>query len=162
MSDDNRSITGGRELDAFLQTLSVKVEKNIMRSALRQGANAIKNEAKANVPVHLGELRKSIRVTTKAKGGQVSASIKAGNKKAFYWRFVEFGTAAHKIMPKNAQALTIGGAVVRSVNHPGAVAKPFMRPALDAKADAALVAVAAQIRKRLTAEGINTPAPEGE
>lgn len=162
MSDDNRNITGGRELDAFLQTLSVKVEKNIMRSALRQGANAIKDEAKANVPVHLGELRRSIRVTTKAKGGQVSASVKAGNKKAFYWRFVEFGTAAHKIMPKNARALVFGGVVVRSIDHPGAQAKPFMRPALDAKADAAIAAVAAQIRKRLTMEGINTPAPEGE
>jgi HK97 gp10 family phage protein len=159
---DNRNITGGRELDAFLQTLSVKVEKNIMRSALRQGANAIKDEAKANVPVHLGELRKSIRVTTSAKGGRVSASVKAGNRKAFYWHFVEFGTAAHNIAGKKGGSLMFGGHFARSVHHPGAVAKPFMRPALDAKADAALAAVAAQIRKRLTAEGINTPAPEGE
>ena len=157
---NERNISGGRELDAFLQTLAVKVEKNIMRSALRAGANVFKDEAKANVPVDLGDLRRSIRVTTGAKGGQVTASVKAGNKKAFYWRFVEFGTAAHKIAPKNGRALAIGGKVVRAVNHPGARAKPFLRPALDAKAEMALRAIGVQIRARLTKEGINTPAIE--
>lgn len=159
MSDD-RNITGGAELDAFLQTLSAKVEKNIMRSALRAGANVIKDEAKANVPVKLGNLRKSVRVSTGSKAGSVFATVKAGNKRAWYWRFVEFGTASHLIMPKNARALAVGGVVVEKIEHPGATASPFMRPALDAKADQALAAVTAQIRKRLTIEGINTPAPE--
>jgi HK97 gp10 family phage protein len=159
---DNRSVVGGKELDAFLQSLPVKIERNIMRSALRQGANVFKAEAKANVPVEDGPLRDSIRVTTSARGGVVTSSVKAGNARAFYWRFVEFGTAAHVIKGKYGGALAIAGYFMRSVNHPGAKAKPFLRPAFDAKADAALAAVGNQIRKRLTTEGINTPAVEVE
>ena len=159
MSDLN--IIGGRELDAFLQSLPAKVEKNIMRSALRAGANAFKEEVKASIPVHLGELRRSVRVSTRSKGGTVTASLKVGNKKAWYWRFVEFGTAAHRIGPKNARALALAGVVVGWVHHPGARPKPFMRPAFDSKAASAIDAVAAQIRARLTLEGINMSAPEG-
>lgn len=158
MSDSN--ITGGRELDAFLQSLPANVEKNIMRSALRAGANVFKDDVKANIPVESGELRRSVRVSTRAKGGTVTASLKVGGKKAFYWRFVEFGTAAHRIGPKNAKALALLGVVVGWVNHPGARPKPFMRPAFDNKAAPAIDAVAAQIRARLTLEGINTLAPE--
>ncbi len=158
MSDS--SITGGRELDAFLQTLSVKVEKNIMRSALRAGANVFKDDVKANIPVESGDLRATVRVSTQAKSGTVTASLKVGGKKAFYWHFVEFGTAAHRIGPKNAKALALSGVVVGFVHHPGARPKPFMRPAFDNKAGAAIDAVATQIRARLTLEGINAPAPE--
>jgi len=157
---DDRNITGGAELDAFLQSLPAKLEKNIMRSALRAGAKVFREEARANVPVALGALKKSVRISTGSKGGQVTASVKAGDKKAWYWRFVEFGTAAHVIAPEEAGALAVGGLVREKIEHPGATAKPFMRPALDAKADEAIAAVTAQIRKRLTAEGINTPAPE--
>lgn len=159
MAASNENIQGGRELDAFLQQLAPKLEQNILRSALRAGANVLKAEARANVPVKLGELRKSIRVSAKAKGGTVTASVKAGNKKAFYWRWVEYGTAAHAIKGGNGGALDIGGTIVRSVMHPGAQPKPFMRPALDNKSTEAISAVAEQIRKRLTAEGINVPAP---
>jgi HK97 gp10 family phage protein len=159
MSDD-RNITGGAELDAFLKTLAPKIEKNIMRSALRAGAKVFKAEAQANVPVRLGTLRKSVRVSGGSKKGEVFASVKAGNKKAWYWHFIEFGTGAHRIGPKVAKALLVGGAVVEKINHPGAQAKPFLRPALDVKADEAIAAITAQIRKRLTLEGINTPAPE--
>jgi HK97 gp10 family phage protein len=133
-----------------------------MRSALRAGAKVLREEARANVPVALGALRKSIRISTGAKAGQVTASVKAGSRKAWYWRFVEFGTAAHLIAARNARALSLGDVVVERIEHPGATAKPFMRPALDAMSSAALEAVTAQIRKRLTIEGINNPAPEEE
>lgn len=159
---DNLNISGGRELDEALRTLAVKVERNILRSALRQGANAYKDEVKQNIPVDSGDLRRSVRVSTRSKGGTVYASVKIGNKKAWYAHLVEFGTRAHKIKPKNAQALAFGGAIVREVDHPGSRAKPFARPAFYSKSAAAIAAVAAQIRKRLTAEGINVPAPEGE
>lgn len=160
MSDAN--IVGGRALDAFLQTLPVKIETNIMRSALRAGVNVFKEEVKATIPEKSGELRRSVRVSTRLKAGTVTASLKVGGKKAWYWRFVEFGTAAHRIGPKNAKALALAGVFVGWVHHPGARPKPFMRPAFDSKAGGAIDAVAAQIRARLTAEGINAPAPEAE
>ena len=163
MATDNANITGGRELDAFLQTLSVKVEKNILRSALRQGANVFRDEVRKNIDAdHLrdsGDLRRSVRVSTASKGGRVTASLKVGNKRAFYAHMLEFGVQAHSIKK---------GASVRSGRnpsadpHPGFAPKPFVRPALDTKVPAAILAVTAQIRKRLTLEGINAPAPEGE
>lgn len=160
MSD--QTIIGGKELDAFLQTLAPKVEKNIMRGALRAGVNEFKTEVKANVPVHDGDLRDSVRVSTRSKRGTVYASLKVGNKKAWYARLVEFGTRPHKITPKKAGALTIGGALAVSVDHPGAKPHPFVRPAFDSRAGRAIAAVAAKIRARLTKEGINAPAPESE
>lgn len=181
-------IKGGRELDAFLQSLPVKVEKNILRSALRAGANEFKAEIKANAPVDDGDLRDSVRVSTRSKGGTVYASVKAGNKKAWYAHLVEFGTRAHLIKVQdserpvnyrltakrgtlthmsmrtiNRNALKIGSNFVGPVvNHPGARPHPFVRPALDTKAGAAVAATAAKIRQRLTKEGINAPAPEAE
>jgi HK97 gp10 family phage protein len=158
---NDQNITGGRELDAFLQTLSAKIERNILRSALRQGANVFRDEVRANIDAgglrDSGDLRRSVKVSTNAKGGRVTASMTVGNKKVFYAHMLEFGVQPHS---------TKKGASVRSGRnpsanpHPGFQAKPFMRPALDTKVPAALLAVTAQIRKRLTLAGINTPAPD--
>lgn len=152
MNDAN--ITGGRELDDLLQTLAPKMEANIMRSALRAGARVYLDQVKQNIPVKLGDLRASARITTrKGKDGQLSASVKVGNQQAFYAHMVEFGTRAHAI---TARAMVVNGQVVRSVDHPGARPHPFMRPAADEKFGQAVAAVQAQIRKRLTKEGLNT------
>lgn len=157
---DEQSIIGGRELDAFLQQLPVKAERNILRAALRAGANEFKKAARAGVPVDDGDLQASIRVTARTKRGTVYASVKAGGKRAPHWHWVEFGTAAHKIKPKQDRALSFGVTTVHEVDHPGARAQPFMRPAFDAAAAAAIAAAAAKIRERLTLAGINVPAPE--
>ena len=157
---DEEAIIGGRELDAFLQQLPVKVEKNILRAALRAGAAEFRDVARQNVPVDEGYLRASIRVTTRVKRGTVYAGVKAGGRRAPHWHWVEFGTAAHKIKPKKQRALSFGGTVAREVDHPGSRPKPYMRPAFDSGQRAALAAVAAKIRERLTLEGLNSPAPE--
>ena len=159
---DDEVIRGGRELAAFLQQLPAKVEKNIMRAALRAGANEFKKAAKEAVPVDDGDLQRSIRVTTRTKKGTIYASLKAGGKKAPHWHWVEFGTAAHKIKAKPQHALSFGGVAVQEVDHPGARAKPFMRPAFDSASAAAIAATTAKIRERLTKEGINVPPAETE
>lgn len=148
-------LKGGKELQAFLDKLPAKIERNIMRSALRAGAKIIADEAKLNVPVRDGDLRNSIRVTTRARKGQVSASAKAGSKKAWYWRFVEFGTAAHTIKSSTGASLFFNGGAYKTVRHPGARARPFMRPAMDSRADDAIRAVGMKIKERLTQYGIN-------
>lgn len=157
---DEQSIVGGRELDALLQQLPVKIERNILRAAMRAGANEFKKAAKEGVPVDDGALKSSIRVTTRSKNGTVYASLKAGGRKAPHWHWVEFGTAAHKIKAKREHALSFSGVTVTEVDHPGAKPKPFMRPAFDSASAAAIAAAAAKIRERLTKEGINVPAPE--
>jgi len=179
MTTTDQTITGGRELDAFLQTLAPKIEQNIMRSALNAGARVIRDEAKSLAPVgqpnannvekyggYQGALRDAIRVSSRIRNGTVNVSVKVGGKggksrsaDVFYAHMVEFGTAAHEIKPKTAGGLFFGGSVLQSVMHPGSQGQPFMRPAFDNKSGEALLAISAQIRKRLTREGINTQAP---
>lgn len=160
MSDQN--ILGGRQLDAFLQQLPAKVEQNIMRSALRAGGNVFKKEAKTKIPVDEGDLLASARVSTRAKKGRVTVSFKIGGKKAPHAHLVEFGTRPHKIAPKRAGGLLINGNVVGAIEHPGAKPHPIMRPTFDRKSGEAIAAVGNQVRRRLTNEGINVPAPEAE
>lgn len=159
MSTQEQVIAGGRELDDLLQTLAPKIRKNIMRAALRAGAAEIREEARRQVPSDTGTLRRSIRVTTRAKGGESSASVKAGNSQAFYAHMVEFGTRSHTIKPKKTDALLLPVGPRREVAHPGSRARPFMRPAADAAFSAAINAVQKKLRERLTQQGLNSPAP---
>lgn len=177
MSDD-LMIKGGAELAAFLQGLPIKMEKNIMRAALAAGAREIAKEVKALAPDaapssenariyggYAGALRDSVRVSTKvAAGGKITATVKVGgvNKKGadvFYVHFVEYGTRPHLIKPSKKRMLELGAGFARIVAHPGAKPHPFVRPAFDAKMQAAIEAAANKVRARLTAQGIDVPAP---
>lgn len=160
MSD--QVIKGGKELDAMLASLAPKIEKNILRAALRSGAVVFRQEAKSKAPVDSGALRKSIKVSVGTKKGRITAKLKVGGKLAPHAMLVEYGTKPHKIAPKGAGGLLIGGNVVGAVDHPGAKPHPFVRPTFDEKSTPAIAAVAAKIRERLTREGINVPAPEVE
>ncbi len=148
----------------MLAQFSVKFEKNVMRAAMREGANEIRDEARqqlaSNGNVDTGVLARGLKVSTRAKAGKIVASLKAKGKHAFVAHWLEYGTAAHKIASK--KGLAFGGYVYRMVDHPGISPKPFFRPALDAKAQAAVVAVARGVKKRLTAAGMNTSGIETE
>lgn len=165
----NVDILGGKALAKALSELPLKIERNIMRSALRAGASVIAAEARRNVPVDTQELKRSIRTSSNSKRGMVEANAVVGNrksKKGWYATFVEFGTAPHLIRAgKNKPVLSfrdLNGVWHQAleVNHTGAKAKPFMRPALDTKGEEAVKAVADRIRERLTDRNINQVAPE--
>ena len=168
-------VTGLAELQKFLDELSPKIERNILRGALRAGANVIKATAKANCPIgppnkenaklyggYEGSLQASIRVGTRAKGGKVTAYVKAGGKNggkadAYYAHMVEWGTRPHVISAKPGHMLAFGGGFLHSVDHPGTKPHPFMRPALDTQAANAVVAAAEYMKARLaTKEGLDT------
>jgi HK97 gp10 family phage protein len=160
MATRDQNINGGADLDRLLQTLPTKLERNIMRAALRAGAAEILPEVQNRIPTDSGQLRASARITTRYRKGEVSASVKVGNFVAWYAHLVEFGTRPHRIVPKNpGGVLRFGGLEVRSVDHPGIRPQPFMRPAADASLERAIARVTAKIRERLTNAGIDTPAP---
>lgn len=167
----NVDILGGKELAKMLNELPLKIERNIMRSALRAGAAVIAAEARLNVPVDSAELKQSIRTSSNSKRGTVEANAVVGNrrtKKGWYATFVEFGTAPHMIRAgKKSPVLSFRDRNgewrrVTEVHHTGAKAKPFMRPAFDTKGDEAVKAVADKIRERLTDQNINKVAPENK
>ncbi len=153
-------IKGLAELEKALQQLPDKLERNILRGALRQGALVIAAKAKELAPVRTGKLRNSIRVSSRIKKGIPVVVVKAGGRKKgepFYAHMVEFGTAGHEIRPAGAKSLFIAGLMREIVHHPGAQKTPFMRPAFDASVAAATLAFAEHLKKRLTKAGIETP-----
>jgi len=172
------NVTGLDELQKFMTQLPAKLEKNVMRGALRAGAKEIMIDAKAKAPVgapnqenkklyggYPGALRDSLRIGTSVKFNTIIAYIRAGgrNKKtgaiAYYAHMVEYGTKRHLIIPKKRGGkLKIGNSLVSAVMHPGTKARPFMRPALDSRASAAVNAAAAHMRKVLARKyGLNAP-----
>ncbi len=158
------TIKGLAALDKLLKELPQKLERNIIRSALRAGAKVIEDEAKQQLEGHTrtGQLLDSIRASVRLRKGVPVATIKAGgrgNKSqrgAFYAHMVEFGTAAHFIKPKSAKSLFIAGVMRNGVDHPGAQPVPFMRTAMDVAATAAVQAFGEQLKKRLTKQGLDT------
>ena len=152
----NVHIKGGAELNKFLQQLPVKIEQSVLRGALRAGANVVMAEAKANVPVESGQLRDGLKVSTSSRSGRVTAKVKATGKHAHIAPWLEYGTAAHKITAKG-KGMFFGGLFVKGVQHPGSRPKPFMRPALDGRAQDAVSAAARYMKQRLaTKHGLDT------
>ncbi len=147
--NDTAHVKGLKDLHAFLQTLPKKIEKNIMRGALRAGLNVLKEEAKQSAPIgpasnsgrkkygnYRGLLRDSLRVDVNSKNGRVTGKLKAGGKDsrakgrpvAYYALMVHQGTKPHRIKPrKPGGALWVGGKWVGEVFHPGTKGQPFMR-----------------------------------
>lgn len=150
-----RQTRGLAELHKALQQLPVEIERKLLQGALRAGLKEMQAAAKANVPVKSGALRDSIKVRVRNKKDRwrLKGSVVAGNKTAYYAHMVEFGTAAHLIKPKNRKSLFFAGVMRELVEHPGAAPKPFMRPAFDAAAAAAINAFADKVRTGLLTVG---------
>jgi HK97 gp10 family phage protein len=130
---DSEVITGLDALGAQLAELAPNIQKKLMRGALRAGLKVTLQRAKSEIHNVSGDLSKSLRITS-ARNGVVKATLKAGSKDAYYAHMVEFGTAAHMIAAKDGKSVSIGGQQYSKVEHPGASARPFMYPALDAAA----------------------------
>jgi len=155
--EDSVHVKGLSELNKFLDQLTPKVEANVMRGALRAGMNVVKPVAQANIHSVSGELAGGLKVGTRRLGSRVIASLKATGKHRHIAHLVEFGTRAHSIAAKAKGWLSFLNIFAKSVNHPGARPRPFMRPALDSQATAATIAVGEYVKNRLaTKEGLDT------
>lgn len=152
------SVQGLSALQKALEELPEKLERNVIRSALRVGIKGMKAEAEARVPVKSGDLKASLKIRTRLVKGEPVAGLTAGDKKAYYAHMIEFGTKAHEIKSTNGKPLFVSnGRPIYKVKHPGARAQPFMRPAFDAGNRKAVEDFAAYVRKRLTKAGIEIP-----
>ena len=151
-------VKGLAELQQALNQVPAKIEANILRAALRAGAKVVQEEVKAQVPVKSGTLRRGIKISTARRGGKVTAKVKATGKHAHIAPWLEYGTAAHRIVAKGKGLALFGGGFAKVVQHPGLPPRPFMRPALDARAAQAVLATGNAIKKRLaTKHGLDTP-----
>lgn len=150
-------VKGLAELNKFLQQLPAKVEANVLRGGLRAGAKVVLPEAKANAPKDTGQLAAGLKISTTSRRGRVTAKIKATGPHAYLAPWMEYGTGAHSIVPKDGGFLLFANIFTRKVEHPGIRPRPFMLPALVSQSTPATVAVAEYMKKRLqTRHGIHT------
>lgn len=168
MASENFNVQGLKELQNMLEQLPIRIEKNIMRGALRAGANVMRNAARQEAPVDDGTLKKSIKTTSpNIKKGDVTVRVETD---LYYARMIEFGTASyytgngrtvgkHYKIPKLTKgkrrlkkALNFGGVMVNSAVHPGIKPQPFMRRAFDGSSSEAVAAFAQYVATRLDKE----------
>jgi HK97 gp10 family phage protein len=160
MIETTIDIKGFKELDEALKEFPIKLQKNIIKDATKEGAKVIKRAAIAMAPVgKTGKLRRAIKIGIGKKRRNVNTItyiVGLNKDMAWYGRLVEMGAGAHIIDIRKKKALTIDGKVVGTKgNHPGIIhRKPFMRPAIDNYAGQAIEA----IKKRLI-EGIEKNLP---
>lgn len=166
MTTDTFHVKGLAALGKAMSELPLKLERNVMRGALRAGMHPVRDAARVNVTKQSGALARGLRVSTNTKRKMVYAKLKTSGEHDYIARFIEFGTARHWISSKSGKMLRIAGVnldgksittFVQRVDHPGGRTMPFMRPALDAQAGAAVTATGEYIRGRLTEQGINVP-----
>ena len=123
-------------------------EKAMRMEALETGAKIIADEADSRAPES-----GFIRVKVKSK-----EAIIGFDKEKWYWRFFELGAKTHEIpykaktkKKKIVKPLVFEGYVgivrIKSVNHPGMAARPFLRPALDERKDEAIRTMGEIVRK---------------
>ncbi|MFO8012125.1 MAG: HK97 gp10 family phage protein [Phycisphaerae bacterium] len=126
-------VEGAREIRRRLAALPRTVEKRIVRRAVREGAKIVREEAERRCPVATGRLRRTL---TQRKGrqrrGSYTVAVQHNWKRyygqvPFYGGFVEYGT---RRMP----------------------ARPYMRPAADAKQDEAGRAVIQSLQEGIERE----------
>lgn len=165
---DSAKVKGLDELHQTFREFTPKMV-DVTLGALRAGMEPVKDAAIAGCPVgepseegrrlyggYAGALQDSIRITTGVDGSKVRAFVVAGGKTkrgadVWYAHIVEYaGARAHLIMAVAGRALSFAGTFARSVAHPGAEARPFMRPALDSQASAAVAAAAEYMKKEIS------------
>lgn len=146
-------LEGIEELTAMLRVALVYHKENDVRKALAKGGKVIITEAQNNVVVDTGNLKASIkqlpkfrgdpwavyvgpriRRTTRREARRMAKSVGVGVD-AKYANFVEYGTDPHDL---SYDGKFISEAKGTRGKHPGAKAKPFMRPAYDTKGQEAL------------------------
>lgn len=147
---DLANIKGLAQLKTFLDQLPAKLQKNVLRGALRAGAAVMLPVARQNIHSVSGRLAKSLKTGSRVQGDKVIGRLYTRDPVA---HLVEYGTKAHTITAKNRKGLSVGGLFFQSVEHPGAQPKPFMRNAADMTYQAAAAAVAAYMKDRIETKG---------
>ncbi len=150
-------VVGLKEMQAKMKELAVAPQRRAVRRALTPSANILRDEARRLAPVRYGILRKAIKTRTTVLFGVPTASVYIEKKK---YRVAAKGIKGQRrnksgkaaagekprmisVSPRSTAHLVEFGTKPhaykkRAGMHPGARAKPFMRPAMDAKGAAAI------------------------
>lgn len=132
-----------REAVRALEQLERLAKKRVTQKVLRRSAAPIRAEAKRLVPVKSGKLKRSIKtyISVKRWGGQGRVESREP-----YAHLVELGTKPHLQRRKLKWQKK-----KRLFKHPGAKAKPFLRPAFDNNKDKSVRIARNTLREEINA-----------
>jgi HK97 gp10 family phage protein len=161
---DNRvavKIEGTEELLKALRALGTNVDKSV-KGATRAGGKVILGAARSNAKALTSRSGKiveekkviqagnPVQMKVRKRTGFAVASITPA-KGYGHLRLLEYGAQPHTINGKPLLRFFSGGKFleVRSVQHPGFAARPWLRPAVDARKDEAIQAVSDSLAQTL-------------
>jgi HK97 gp10 family phage protein len=134
-------LRGFEEISRRLTLLRTDVARTFLKRSLRGMAEYVASEIRNAAPVGRttssagptgGTLRRSIGVGARQPYQAKQARMIVGiDSRAFYWKFLEFGTKTHTIKAGKGRVLWFGGTAAKSAKHPGFQARPFIRPTWD-------------------------------
>ncbi|MEZ5951183.1 MAG: HK97 gp10 family phage protein [Planctomycetaceae bacterium] len=105
-------ITGHKKIDKLFKQLTDKVQKNVVKKAMRIGMKPLLDEVKQNVPVDTGATKNDIRIRAgKRSRDRIEVQVSSKNDN-YIPKFLEFGTSKM-------------------------AARPFYRPAYESKGEQA-------------------------
>jgi len=144
-------VKGLRELNEKLKRLGKDIERQAMRKGVRAAGRVILQQAKTNArrfKRQTGTLEKSIGMTVrKRRDGRISAIVGL-DKTGFYGRFLEQGFHAVGRAKRRGASGRRGRGAARDRGAGRRVAgRPFLGPALEQKAEAALAEFERAIRE---------------
>jgi len=99
-------VTGVESVQNILNNLAPKHARNLARATIQGIASEIAKDARTNAPRDTGDLRKAIKVKRRrGKPDQPISDVmvehgRSAKHDAFYWRFVEYGTAGPTGQPE--------------------------------------------------------------
>lgn len=161
-------VKGLADLEKYLTLLPVKLAKNGVRQGLTAGAEPIVQKARSLAPRKTGQLAKAIKKGSPKQNEDgtfsIRISVDESRDDGFLGYFFEYGIEPHLIakhLPKRGRrglaaakskgepaggVMKIGEDFVGGfIMHPGVRAQPFLLPALDMEAEAAVKAFAGKI-----------------
>lgn len=87
------TLTGADDVRRVLEQIGPREAKNIMRATVGDMAAGIRKDARQEAPVDDGDLKRAIKVKRRRViRGRIQADVIV-ERKAFYWRFLEYGTS---------------------------------------------------------------------
>lgn len=137
------TITGDAQLVANLEALETKTRMRILKPAMKKGAAVVAREAKRRVPVRTGFLKKAIKPISARRDASAMVVMNRKIANPNELRAVKGTTQRRPYRPAFIARIVERGAARRHIP-----AQPFLEPALEAKREAALDAIARETRRR--------------
>lgn len=153
-------VEGGEALLKALREADGNVKKSL-RAASKAGVDVIKADAAARVPPSRYK-KVLVSKASSPRKDVVEATVRI-SKRAWRMRFVEQGVTAHEIKGSPLAFEGDSGIVITgAVRHPGMAARPFLRPAFDAKQKEAEAVVGESLRQAVVEARIAQAAADDE